>query len=216
MDFKDKVKRLRNELNMTLEDVAKKVGVSAPTILRYESGEIKNIRRDKIKLLADALNTTPEYLMGWTEGDKNNDAKETKTVSYYDTNFETIPVLGNIRAGEMMVAEQNIVGYEVIPKKDINGSRYFGLKVTGDSMNNARINEGDIVIVREQSFVENGEIAVILVDGEDATIKRFYQTDNIITLMPDSINKEHKPRFINPKNVDVKILGKVIKFIGKV
>ena len=68
MEFKDKIKKLRSELNLTLEEVAKKVKVSPPTIQRYESGEIKNVRRDKIKLLADALQTTPAYLMDWDDG----------------------------------------------------------------------------------------------------------------------------------------------------
>lgn len=67
MDFKDKVKTRRLELGLTLKEVAQKVGVSEPTIQRYESGEIKNVRRDKIKLLADALQVTPSYLMGWEE-----------------------------------------------------------------------------------------------------------------------------------------------------
>jgi transcriptional regulator with XRE-family HTH domain len=67
MQFKDKVKRRRLELGLTLEDVAKAVGVSAPTIQRYESGEIKNIRKDKIKALADALRVKPTYLMDWDE-----------------------------------------------------------------------------------------------------------------------------------------------------
>jgi len=67
MDFKDKVKGRRLELGLTLEDVAKAVGVSAPTIQRYESGEIKNLRKDKIKALADVLKVTPNYLMDWYE-----------------------------------------------------------------------------------------------------------------------------------------------------
>lgn len=67
MEFKDKVKSRRLELGLTLEDVAKAVGVSAPTIQRYESGDIKNIRKDKIKALADALQLTPTYLMDWNE-----------------------------------------------------------------------------------------------------------------------------------------------------
>ena len=67
VEFKDKVKSRRLELGLTLEDVAKAVGVSAPTIQRYESGDIKNIRKDKIKALADALQLTPTYLMDWNE-----------------------------------------------------------------------------------------------------------------------------------------------------
>lgn len=67
VDFKDKVKALRLGLNMTMDELSKKVNVSTPTIQRYESGEIKNVRRDKIQLLASALETTPAYLMGWDE-----------------------------------------------------------------------------------------------------------------------------------------------------
>lgn len=67
MDLCDKIKQLRTQKEMTLEDVAKIVGVSASTIMRYENGNIKNLRRDKIKKLADALSTTPAYLMGWTD-----------------------------------------------------------------------------------------------------------------------------------------------------
>jgi transcriptional regulator with XRE-family HTH domain len=67
VEFKDKIKNRRLELNMTMDELAKIVGVSTPTIQRYESGEIKNVRRDKIKLLADALQCSPSYLMGWDE-----------------------------------------------------------------------------------------------------------------------------------------------------
>lgn len=67
MEFKDKIKTRRIELGLTLEEVAEKMGVSAPTIQRYESGEIQNMRRDKVKKLADALNLSPSYLMGWED-----------------------------------------------------------------------------------------------------------------------------------------------------
>lgn len=72
VDFKDKVKTRRLELGLTLEDVAKAVGVTAPTILRYESGNIKNVRKDKIKALADALQVSPSYLMDWENSDDFN------------------------------------------------------------------------------------------------------------------------------------------------
>lgn len=72
MEFRDKIKSLRNKLGMTMDELSKKVGVSTPTIQRYESGEIKNVRRDKIQLLADALETTPSYLMDWTESDSDS------------------------------------------------------------------------------------------------------------------------------------------------
>lgn len=78
MEFKDKIKNRRLELGLTLEEVAKAAGLSAPTIQRYESGEIKNVRKDKIKALADALQLTPTYLMDW---EKNPEVK--KSFDYY-------------------------------------------------------------------------------------------------------------------------------------
>lgn len=124
-----------------------------------------------------------------------------------------IPVLGIIRAGAPIVADENILSYEYIPEGMAKGGVFFGLKVTGDSMNNSRIYDGDIVLVRQQDSVENGEIAVILIDGESATIKRFFRTDSMVTLMPDSSNKEHPPRFIDITRNEVRVLGKVIKVI---
>lgn len=76
MEFKDKVKSLRINLGMTMDELARKVGVSTPTIQRYESGEIKNVRRDKIQLLANALETTPAYLMDWSDNSISNPAND--------------------------------------------------------------------------------------------------------------------------------------------
>lgn len=77
MEFKDKIKKRRIELGLTLEEIAKLVKVSAPTIQRYESGTIKNLRRDKIKSLSDALKVTPAYLMGWEEAENHNNDIDT-------------------------------------------------------------------------------------------------------------------------------------------
>lgn len=95
VEFKDKVKTRRLELGLTLEDVAKTVGVSAPTIQRYESGEIKNVRKDKIKALADALKVTPSHLMDWNE---NPEVK--KSFNYY------------------MEMQLHLLGYKIIYDED--------------------------------------------------------------------------------------------------
>ncbi|MCD8357481.1 MAG: helix-turn-helix domain-containing protein [Clostridia bacterium] len=73
MEFKEKIKIRRQELGLTLDDVAMRVGVRAATVSRWESGEIKNIRRDKIKLLADALQVSPAYLMDWDDSSPSQD-----------------------------------------------------------------------------------------------------------------------------------------------
>jgi repressor LexA len=125
--------------------------------------------------------------------------------------FSKVPVLGVIRAGEPMYAEQNITSYVPVPNEYLNGGgEYFGLQVKGDSMNNSHIVDGCIVVVRKQEYVENDEVAVVLVDGEEATVKIFYKTDTLVTLMPNSNNPLYKPRSIDLTKIEVKILGKVV------
>lgn len=131
----------------------------------------------------------------------------------YYHNSVKIPIVGIIRAGEPILAQQNIIAYEYIPEELTKKGEYFGLKVTGDSMNLSRINDGDIVIVRQQPEVENGEIAVVIVDGENATIKKFYRTNSIVTLLSNSTNQKHQPRLIDLSKTEVTILGKVVKVI---
>jgi repressor LexA len=130
--------------------------------------------------------------------------------------FTLVTILGVIRAGEPMYAEQNIVAQMPIPDNQLNhGAEYFGLLVKGDSMNNSTITDGSYVIVRRQEEVENGEVAVVLVNGEDATVKIFYKTDTAVTLIPNSNNPEHKPRMIDLTKTEAKVLGKVIMTIKK-
>lgn len=120
-----------------------------------------------------------------------------------------IPILGRISAGLPLYAEQNIEGYTLT---DLNGgAEYFALRVSGDSMNAARIEDGDIIVVRRQSEVENGELAVVMVGDDDATVKRFYSTSSTVTLMPQSTNPEHQPQIYDLKKTKIKVLGKVVK-----
>ena len=78
-------------------------------------------------------------------------------------------------------------------------------------MNAARINDGDLVIIRRQDIVENGEIAAVMINDQDATLKRFSREGDIVTLMPQSMNPEYKPFIYNLKDTPVKILGRVVK-----
>jgi repressor LexA len=134
----------------------------------------------------------------------------------FTTVLHPIPILGVIRAGEPLRAEQNIIGYEYLPEEMLKGGECFGLKVTGDSMNNSRIVDGDVVIVREQPEVNNGDIAVVLVNGDEATVKKFYKTDSTVTLLPNSTNAIYQPIIIDTTKTPVKVLGKVIKVIMEI
>lgn len=120
-----------------------------------------------------------------------------------------IPILGRVSAGLPLYADQNIEGYTMT---DLNGGQeYFALRVKGDSMNAARICDGDLIIVCKQDVVENGQIAVVMVDGDDATVKRFRQDGNTVTLIPQSYNPAHAPQIYNLKETPIKVIGKVVK-----
>lgn len=219
MDFKDIVKSRREKLGLTMEDVAKAVGVSKATIHRYESGDIKNIRRDKINALAKVLRITPGELMGWDDLDSMT-AKVFPTWlpgEYVPDNIipipktKKVPRLGTIACGEPILAEENVDGFDYVPE-DINCD--FSLICKGDSMINARILDGDIVYIRQQPTVENGEIAAVLVDNE-ATLKRVYINGDTIILQPE--NTAYQPMvYAGEKLNDIRILGKAVYFFSKV
>lgn len=123
--------------------------------------------------------------------------------------FHYIPILGRISAGLPLYAEEHIEGYTLT---DLNGAaEYFALRVSGDSMNAARIQDGDILIVRRQDAVENGEVAVVMVGDEDATVKRFYATGDTVTLMPQSTNPENQPQIYDTAKTPIRVIGKVVK-----
>lgn len=123
--------------------------------------------------------------------------------------YHTIPILGRISAGLPLYAEEHIEGYTLT---DLNGgAEYFALRVHGDSMNAIGINDGYLIIVRRQEEVENGEVAVVMVEAEDATVKRFYSSDTTVTLMPQSTNPVHTPQIYDLHKTDIRILGKVVK-----
>jgi len=103
----------------------------------------------------------------------------------------------------------NIEGYVSSDRSD--GEEYFALRVHGDSMNAARIFEGDVLLVRKQSIVDNGDIAVILVNGDCATVKKFYKTKNTVTLVPASTNPIHQLQIYDLGDTPISVIGKVVE-----
>ena len=210
MDFKDKIKFNREKLGYTLEELSKLVGVSAPTIQRYESGEIKNVRRDKISKLAKALNVSPAYLMGW-EDENSDPILENIPGIITPVKLKKIPILGTIACGKPILAEENYDGYfmidENLPYSD------FVLRAKGDSMIDANIHEGDLVFFRKQNDVDNGTIAAVLIDDE-ATLKRVNKSNDTLILQP--CNTNYNPIIINKSdNKKVLILGQMVGVYSK-
>ena len=204
-DMAKRIKELRLAHGLTLEQVANEVGVGKSTVRKWETGIIANMRRDKIASLAKALHTTPAYLMGWTD----EPSSMTDAIPYHPN--KRIPVLGRIAAGLPLYAEQNIESYMSIELPD--DGEYFALIARGDSMDALGIKDGYTLIVRRQNAVDDGDVAVVLVDGEDATVKRFYQSGNRITLMPQSTNPKHMPQIYDTKKIDICVQGKVAKVL---
>ena len=206
-DFNDLIKNRRIELGLTQLDIAKATSVSEATVSRWESGQISNMRRSKIAALAKVLQLSPSTLMG-IEPEPPAPAKTVGSPIDY-SRYSLIPILGRIRAGLPLLAEENIEGYTLT---DLNGgAEYFALRVTGDSMNAVGIMDGHILHVRKQPEVENGEIAVVMVGDEDATVKRFYATAQTVTLMPQSTNPIHTPQIYDITKTPIRVLGKVVK-----
>ena len=204
-----KIESRRKELGLTLDDIAKEIGVAKSTIQRYEKGSIEKIKLPVIEAIARVLSVDPAWLCGKSDQMVSRRSLPEGIEPIDLSTYHRIPILGRISAGLPLYADEHVEGYTLT---DLNGgAEYFGLRVQGDSMNALRINDGDIIIVRRQEEVEQGEVAVVLVDEEDATVKRFYSSDTTVTLMPQSTNPEHKPQLYDVSKTSIRILGKVVK-----
>lgn len=209
-DLARKIAYLRAKHGLTLEQVAKEVGVGRSTVRKWETGLIANMRRDKIEKLARALHTSPGYLMGWENEDGSFPDMLPDNIAPMPE-MKKIPLLGTIACGEPILAAENIEGEVDIPK-EIHAD--FALRCQGDSMINARIFDGDIVYIRQQETVDNGEIAAVLIDDE-ATLKRVTLYEDHIVLSPE--NPMYKPFvFWYEEMNSVRILGKAVAFTSAI
>lgn len=199
-----RIRAKRQALGLTLEDVSKIVGVTRQTIQKYESGIVSNIPSDKIELLAQALHTTPAYLMGWEDP-----SLEEQFDNIFPIELKKFPLLGEIACGEPIFCDEDRESY-ILAGSNIRAD--FCLKCKGDSMINARIYDGDIVFIRKQDIVDNGEIAAVVIDDE-ATLKRVYydRDKNVVTLVAE--NPKYTPIIYSGSDLEqIHVLGKAIAF----
>ena len=124
-----------------------------------------------------------------------------------------IPILGTVAAGSPLFAEQNIEGYMTINPEIMGFDGDFILRVHGDSMKDANINNNDLIVVKQTNFPKNREIIVALLD-EEATVKRFFLEKDFIRLQPE--NPDYQPINISKNDMYFKVLGKVLAVINKV
>lgn len=208
-----RLKEARERNRITLEEAGKKVDVHKSTVLRWENGETEKIKLPILETLADYYNVNPVWLMGHDVPMERNLSVDSNVSPISDVP-KKIPVLGRISAGLPILATENIEGYEFAPSSLIKeGYEYFYLKVQGDSMN-LKFNNGDIVLVQKQDELENNEIGVILINGYDATVKKYKSENGLVILEPMSTNPENTVQIYNPKDISIKIIGKVVSYQG--
>lgn len=195
----NRLKEARKAKGLTQVDVAKIIGISQNGYSDWETGKNRVDARSLAKL-ADLYGVTINYLLGESE-------MHSKGVR--------IPVLGDVAAGIPIDAIENIVDYEEIDTAMAATGEFFGLRIKGCSME-PRIKENDVVIVRKQDDADTGDTAVILVNGDSATVKRIKKEPSGISLIPN--NPAYDIRFYSAEEIDslpVRIIGKVVELRGK-
>ena len=179
-------------------DLSNLTGISRSALQRYLTGETKKFPLDRVELIAKALNLPMAYVMGWN----------TETTHAY----VQIPVVGQVIAGIPTQALEEIIDWEEIPAAMAARGDYVGLRVKGNS-----ICAGDVVIIRRQDTIESGELAVVFVNGDEATLKKVKRVDGGIMLVAFN-SSVYEPHFYSNKEIadlPVKIYGKVVELRGK-
>ena len=203
MTIGERIKFLRKKNAMTQTDIAKKLNIATQTVFKYEKNIVTSIPMENIQKLSEIFGVTPAYIMGW----ETEDTEIPRLTNIIPIKTKKIPLLGDIACGKPILCNQEYDLY-IDVAEDLNAD--FCVRAKGDSMINARIFDGDIVFCREQPTVENGEIAVVIIDNE-ATLKRFYKYENAIELRAE--NPMQAPlNYSREEAEDIRILGKAIAF----
>lgn len=205
-EIANRIKSLRLMKNITLEEFSNALGISETTIKKWENGGNSTMKRSELSKIAKFLGTTPAYLMGWE--DKTDNSLDNLPDNIIPMpKMKKIPLVGEIACGVPILADENIEEYLACPD-GIHAD--FCLKCKGDSMIGSRIYNGDIVYIRKQEIVDNGEIAAVLIDGE-ATLKKVYITPSKVTLRVS--NPLYDDIVLDSTN-DVHILGLAVAFFS--
>ena len=203
------IKELREQKGLSQDELAKLTGyTSRSSIAKIEKGEV-DLPRSKIIAFANALGTKPGILMGWDDSSELIDSQNIQNL--YPIELKKFPMLGEIACGKPKYANEDRESYVLV---GTNIDADFCLKATGDSMINARILDGDIVFIKKQDMVENGEIAAVVVNNDsEATLKRLYYYKEKALLILKAENPKYEDMiFTGDELNEIHILGKAIAF----
>lgn len=217
--FKDNLRYLRKSKNLTQEQLADYLRTSKSRIGMYETGKRKP-DYETLEIIADFFNTDMNFLINGNRNANHFENKNTMISTASDVALPQrgvkIPVLGYVAAGIPMDAVEYIIDYEEIPAAMANTGEFFGLEIKGDSME-PRICSGDVVIVKKQPDVNSGDVAIVLVNGNEATCKKIEKNIAGISLVPFNIAKYSNTFYSNEEiaQIPITILGKVVELRAK-
>lgn len=200
--FSIKLKELREGRGLSQQALAQKIEVSQSTIGMWESKK-REPNFETMEKIADFFNVTTDYLLGRT----SYSSQQNKGVK--------IAVLGRVQAGIPVEAVEDILDWEEIPQEMASQGEFFALKIRGNSMF-PRIVDGDVIIIRKQSDIDSGDIAVVLVGNNDATVKKIRKTENGIELVP--LNPNFDIQYYSNEEIEalpLTVIGKVVELRGK-
>ena len=187
--FADMLAYLRKRAGYSQTELADKLKISRSAIGMYESGK-REPDFETLEALADTFNVNMDTLLG-----KTSDTKALSNAIEYNEHY-LAPIVGSIPAGYPATVFENIEGYEPIPYPDTDN--YFFLRVSGDSMINAGIFPGDLVLIKKQDFAQPGQIVACRVNGDEATLKRYKPGKNAVVLMPE--NSKYEPQVVSAED----------------
>lgn len=182
-------------------------GVAKSAVQRYAKMETEKIPVDRLKAIANAIGADSAYIMGWTDAHETDSGELSLPSNILPVETRRFPLLGNVACGEPIFADE-MIGVYIDADASIHAD--FCLRASGDSMINARISDGDIVFIRQQDMVDDGEIAAVLI-GDEATLKRVYydRPNNIISLFAEN-PKYPTLRYSGAELDQIRILGKAV------
>ena len=192
---------LRKQKGLTQKDMADFLGISRQAYANYETGN-REPDLTTLKRIAEYFNVSVDFIV-------DNETEPTQNKG------TRIPVYGNVAAGIPIEAITDIEDYEEIPEELARTGKFAALKIKGDSME-PKISDGDVVIVKLQESVDNGEIAIVMVNGDDATCKKIKKTPEGVMLI--STNPDYEPMFYSNREIEekpVRIWGKVVELRAK-
>jgi repressor LexA len=182
--------------NMKQSDLVETTGIGKSSISTYLSGKYEPKQRNIYKM-AKALNINEAWLMGEDVPMERDEKSKPSNVEDFNDHY-VAPIVGTIPAGYPALAFEDIEGYASIPYKD--AENYFFLRVSGESMINAGIQSGDLVLIRKQSSAEYGQIVAARVNGDEATLKKYKPQGDTVLLLPE--NPDFEPILVRAKDFD--------------